>query len=146
MKSARDPTGDNGGGRTPHAVDVYVGGRIRLRRRALGMSQQNLADALGLTFQQVQKYERGANRVSASKLFQIAAFLQTPLSSFFEGLEPAQEGGEEASAQSAAVHAFLMSAEGIELATIMPRLRLRIRRQLLMLARVLAETTEADAD
>jgi len=146
MKSARDPTAGNGGGRSPHAVDAYVGGRIRLRRKALKVSQQALAEALGLTFQQVQKYERGANRVSASKLFEIAAFLQTPLSSFFEGLEPTQEGSEEASAQSAAVHAFLMSSEGIELATIMPRLRPRIRRQLLMLTRVLAETTGAEPD
>ena len=58
--------------RTPNVVDLHVGMRIRLRRRALNVSQERLAEALGLTFQQVQKYERGSNRVSASKLYDIA--------------------------------------------------------------------------
>ena len=62
--------------RTPNPVDLYVGGRIRMRRRSLGVSQEKLAEDLGLTFQQVQKYERGANRVSASKLYEIARSLQ----------------------------------------------------------------------
>lgn len=61
----------------PHPVDVRVGERIRLRRRATGVTQQKLADRIGLTFQQVQKYERGMNRVSASKLVEIAAALET---------------------------------------------------------------------
>jgi len=73
-------------GRGASAVDVHVGLRIRIRRKALGHSQQSLADALGLTFQQVQKYERGVNRVSASKLFDIARFLGVPVGFFFEGL------------------------------------------------------------
>src|SRR5262245_52045921 len=70
----------------PNPVDLYVGGRIRMRRRSMGVSQQKLADDLDLTFQQVQKYERGVNRVSASKLYEIAKSLKTPISFFFDGL------------------------------------------------------------
>ena len=62
--------------RSPNPVDLHVGGRIRMRRKLLGVSQERLADDLGLTFQQVQKYERGANRVSASKLYEIAKSLR----------------------------------------------------------------------
>jgi transcriptional regulator with XRE-family HTH domain len=78
--------GTASGGRGASAVDVHVGLRIRMRRKALGHSQQSLADSLGLTFQQVQKYERGVNRVSASKLFDIARFLGVPVGFFFDGL------------------------------------------------------------
>lgn len=73
--------------KTPDPVDLHVGRRLRMRRRDLGYSQQALADALGLTFQQVQKYEGGANRISASKLHATAMFLKTPIGFFFEGLE-----------------------------------------------------------
>ena len=68
----------------PNPVDVHVGSRIRLRRTLLGMSQEKLGDALGLTFQQVQKYERGANRVGASRLYDLARALDVPVSYFFE--------------------------------------------------------------
>jgi len=70
----------------PHAADAHVGGRIRLRRTLQGMSQSELADALGMTFQQIQKYEKGTNRVSASKLWDIAHALKVPVSYFFEEL------------------------------------------------------------
>jgi len=70
----------------PHPVDVHVGKRIRMRRLLLGMNQETLADALGLTFQQVQKYEGGANRVSASRLLQMAEKLSVPVSYFFADL------------------------------------------------------------
>lgn len=70
----------------PHAVDTVVGSRIRLRRMEIGVSQQNLARAVGITFQQVQKYERGTNRVSSSMLYEIARTLHAPLTYFFEGL------------------------------------------------------------
>ncbi len=76
----------------PDPIDVAVGGRIRARRTALGISQTALAKALGLTFQQVQKYERGANRISASKLFEIARALQVPIGWFFEGLNSDADG------------------------------------------------------
>ncbi len=71
----------------PHPVDVHVGKRIRMRRWMLGQTQQQIADAVGVKFQQVQKYETGANRVSASRLFEIAKTLDTPVSFFFEELE-----------------------------------------------------------
>ena len=70
----------------PSAIDVHVGSRIRLRRTLLGMSQERLGSALGLTFQQVQKYERGANRVGASRLFDISRILDVPISYFFDDM------------------------------------------------------------
>lgn len=73
--------------RRPNPVDLHVGARIRLRRKMIGVTQEQLSDALGLTFQQVQKYENGANRVSASKLWDIARKLEVSIAYFFEGLE-----------------------------------------------------------
>src|SRR5438477_6388256 len=68
----------------PNPIDVHVGGRVRLRRTLLGMSQEKLGDAIGLTFQQVQKYERGANRVSSSRLFDLARVLDVLFAYFFD--------------------------------------------------------------
>jgi transcriptional regulator with XRE-family HTH domain len=70
----------------PNPIDVHVGGRVRLRRTLLGMSQEKLAEALGLTFQQVQKYERGANRVGASRLYDLSVVLGVPVSYFYESM------------------------------------------------------------
>lgn len=70
----------------PHPVDMHVGGRLKMRRMMVGMSQDELAHAVGLTFQQVQKYEHGANRISASRLFEFGQLLDVPVSYFFEGL------------------------------------------------------------
>ncbi len=70
----------------PSPIDVHVGSRVRLRRMLLGMSQERLGDALGLTFQQVQKYERGANRVGASRLYDISRVLDVPISFFFDDM------------------------------------------------------------
>lgn len=75
----------------PHPVDIHVGSRVRLCRTLKGLSQQKLAQALGLTFQQVQKYERGANRVGASRLFEMSQILDVPPSFFFEGA-PTMDG------------------------------------------------------
>ena len=71
--------------KAPNPVDKYVGSRVRMRRIMLGMSQEKLGDALGLTFQQVQKYEKGTNRVGASRLQQISEILQVPVSFLFDG-------------------------------------------------------------
>ena len=71
----------------PHPVDVHVGKRVRMRRTLLGMSQEKLGDALGLTFQQLQKYEKGSNRVSASRLFELSQILDVPVSFFFEEID-----------------------------------------------------------
>ena len=126
--------------RAPNPVDLHVGARIRLRRRMQGVSQEKLADALGLTFQQVQKYERGANRVSASKLYEIAAALRAPVAYFFDGLaDPAGEGEGATPTQESMVHNFLMTAEGLELARLFPGVpRGGVRRRLLDLMRALA--------
>ena len=69
----------------PNSTDVHVGRRVRMRRKMLAMSQTKLGDALGLTFQQVQKYENGTNRIGASRLEQISNILQVPVAFFFEG-------------------------------------------------------------
>ncbi|HUZ72847.1 MAG TPA: helix-turn-helix transcriptional regulator [Stellaceae bacterium] len=76
------------GSEHPHPVDVHVGARVRLRRTTLGMSQEKLGDAIGLTFQQVQKYERGTNRIGASRLYELSRVLDVPVSFFFEELSP----------------------------------------------------------
>ncbi|MCP5366321.1 MAG: helix-turn-helix transcriptional regulator [Hyphomicrobiales bacterium] len=70
----------------PNPVDVHVGGRVRLRRTLLGMSQEKLGEAVGLTFQQIQKYERGANRIGASRLYELSSILDVPVSFFFDDL------------------------------------------------------------
>ncbi len=79
----------------PHPIDVHVGSRVRLRRTLLGMSQEKLGEAIGLTFQQVQKYERGANRIGASRLYDLSRVLDVPVSFFFDDapvteIEPSQ--------------------------------------------------------
>lgn len=71
---------------TPDSVDVHVGQRLRVRRSLLGLSQEKLAEAIGLTFQQIQKYERGMNRISAGRLFQFSKILQVPVSYFYDNM------------------------------------------------------------
>jgi transcriptional regulator with XRE-family HTH domain len=125
--------------RGPNPVDLHVGARIRMRRKLLGVSQERLAEQLGLTFQQVQKYERGANRVSASKLYEIARALQTSVSYFFEGLADTAEPGLDVAGQEF-MHQLVMTPEGMELATLFPRLkRGRVRRRVLDLVRALTD-------
>ena len=125
--------------RKPSHVDAHVGARIRLRRKLLGLSQQQLAEKLGLTFQQVQKYERGVNRVSASKLYETAQVLGAPVTHFFEGLD-GEPSFHSPPTGEAAVTAFLMTPEGLELATLFPRIpKGRMRHQVLELVRTLAE-------
>ncbi len=75
----------------PHIVDIHVGKRIRQRRWLIGMTQQQLGDKVGIKFQQIQKYETGANRVSASRLWDIAETLDVPVTFFFDGLSPSQD-------------------------------------------------------
>lgn len=134
--------------RSPNPVDRHVGLRIRLRRKELGVSQEKLAESIGLTFQQVQKYERAANRVSASKLWEMARALKTSIGYFYEGLgDPAMSpppGGE----GQRSVHDFLLTPEGMELAALFPKLRrARVRRRLLELVRTMAdEETEDDEE
>ncbi|MEW6766586.1 MAG: helix-turn-helix transcriptional regulator [Pseudomonadota bacterium] len=104
--------------KAPNPVDKYVGSRVRMRRIMLGMSQEKLGDSLGLTFQQVQKYEKGTNRIGASRLQQIAEILQVPVSFLFEG-GPAGamvDGGMSEAPSPTYVSDFLATAEGLALA------------------------------
>src|SRR3954464_1862524 len=100
----------------PNPIDRHVGIRIRMRRKELGISQEKLAESIGLTFQQIQKYERAANRVSASKLWELARALEISIPYFYEGLS-AEDGPVTSMAPSASVQDFLLTSEGIELAT-----------------------------
>jgi transcriptional regulator with XRE-family HTH domain len=77
----------------PNPIDIHVGARVRLLRNLLGIRQTDLGKALGVTFQQVQKYEKGTNRISASRLFNLSRVLGEPISYFFEDLSPAAAGG-----------------------------------------------------
>ena len=131
--------------RSPNPVDLHVGARVRMRRKFLGMSQEGLAETIALTFQQVQKYERGSNRISASKLWEIAKALKAPVAYFFEGYgeNEAVEGFSESESEQF-VHGFLMTTEGIELAEAFPRIKnAKHRRRILELVRALAEDDDA---
>jgi transcriptional regulator with XRE-family HTH domain len=86
-EKTKSPRGRKPGSNEPDPVDIHVGARLRTRRTLLGMSQEKLAEAIGLTFQQVQKYEMGKNRISASRLYQFAQILDVSISYFFEGYE-----------------------------------------------------------
>jgi transcriptional regulator with XRE-family HTH domain len=123
-------------------VDAYVGARIRARRRMLGVTQEQLAEALGLTHQQIRKYERGLNRVSASKLYKTARILSVPMTYFFEGLDE-EDGGSPVGKRDAALQTFLMSEEGAEFAADFALIESgSIRRQMLALVRSLARPEE----
>src|ERR1044072_3091170 len=104
--------------KSPNPTDKHVGSRVRMRRMMLAMSQEKLGDALGLTFQQVQKYEKGTNRIGASRLQQISNILQVPVSFFFEGAPhlPGGHGGGMSEAPSPAyVSDFLATSDGLSL-------------------------------
>jgi len=103
--------------KTPNAIDSYVGARIRMRRQLLGMSQERLAEQIGVTFQQVQKYEKGINRIGASRLQRIADVLHTSVSFFFEqeNSEPLTLQGLDLSANTDPVAEFLRTKEGLAL-------------------------------
>src|SRR6202007_1933189 len=98
--------------KTPNPTDKHVGSRVRMRRMMLAMSQEKLGDALGLTFQQVQKYEKGTNRIGASRLQQIAHILQVPVSFFFEDLPLPSEALSE---EGAYIDDFLATSDGLSL-------------------------------
>jgi transcriptional regulator with XRE-family HTH domain len=122
----------------PHPTDKHVGHRVRIRRMILGMSQEKLGDALGLSYQQIQKYEQGANRITASRLQQIAHALQVPESFFFD--EEPNATGEPRSVTSASyVSAFLATADGLALAKAFTAIKdAKLRRTIVDLAKQLA--------
>ncbi|MBB5665548.1 transcriptional regulator with XRE-family HTH domain [Rhizobium leguminosarum] len=131
----------------PNPIDIHVGSRIRLRRTMLGMSQEKLGESLGITFQQIQKYEKGTNRVGASRLQNISNILNVPVSFFFEdapGENSGTAGGMETSSSNYVVD-FLSSSEGLQLNRAFVKISdPKVRRKVVELVKALA--AEADAD
>ena len=130
----------------PNPTDTHVGSRIRLRRNMLGMSQEKLGDMLGITFQQVQKYEKGTNRVGASRLQAISQILQVPVSFFFEDVssaEPARQGGLAEAGGPAPALDFCSSAEGLQLNRAFVRIGdAKVRRKVIELVKALADVED----
>ncbi|GLI92806.1 helix-turn-helix domain-containing protein [Methylocystis echinoides] len=136
--------------KTPDPIDRHVGSRVRMQRILMKMSQEKLGDALGLTFQQVQKYEKGLNRIGASRLQQISKTLNVPPSFFFEGapsLTPSENAGFAEESSSQYVVDFLSTAEGLHLNRAFARIRdPKVRKRVLDLVTTLADGEEtADA-
>ena len=119
-----------------HPVDIHVGKRIRQRRWMLSLTQQQLADKVGIKFQQIQKYETGMNRVSASRLWDIATALQAEVSFFFDGLEGPEENADMADLPKD----ILVNKEALELVRCYYAMPENQRRRLFDLARVLSDT------
>jgi transcriptional regulator with XRE-family HTH domain len=141
----------------PSAVDGHVGSRVRLRRMLIGMSQEKLGELLGLTFQQVQKYEKGANRIGASRLYEISHILGVPVSYFFDDVplsdSPAARRAAGTTASTTAVDAgpymmeFVSSAEGFQLVRAFTKITdPRVRKRMLELVKSLTGEEEVYPD
>jgi transcriptional regulator with XRE-family HTH domain len=127
--------------KVPNPIDKHVGSRVRMRRMMLSMSQEKLGDALGLTFQQVQKYEKGTNRIGASRLQQISLILQVPVSFFFEGAPPppGRPLGMEEAPSPAYVTDFLSTNDGLALVKAFQRIgNAKLRRRIVDLVEEMA--------
>ena len=135
----------------PNPIDVQVGSRVRLRRNMLGLSQEKLGTAIGLTFQQVQKYERGANRIGASRLHELSRVLDVPVSFFFDDMDPVRAPAIPGGFAEPPAEAFdsdpLRRRETVELVDAYYTIEdAAVRRRLLDLARALAAEGERTAD
>jgi len=129
--------------KAPNPIDKHVGSRVRMRRMMLSMSQEKLGDALGLTFQQVQKYEKGTNRIGASRLQQISHILQVPVSFFFEGAPATpgvgHTGGMGEAPSPAYVADFLATSDGLSLTKSFMRIKnSKLRRRIVDLVEQIA--------
>src|SRR5437870_10009726 len=138
-------------GDEPKPIDIHVGSRVRLRRNMLGLSQEKLGEAIGLTFQQVQKYERGANRIGASRLHDLSQVLDVPVSFFFDDMDPVRAPAIPAGFAEPAAEGFdadpLRRRETVELVDAYYAIDdAAVRRRLLELARSLAADGERGAD
>ena len=123
----------------PNPIDIHVGGRVRLRRMMLGMSQEKLGEQLGITFQQIQKYEKGTNRIGASRLQNIATVLSVPVGFFFDGAPGNTATGAADSKSGSYVVDFLSSSEGLQLNRAFVRIAdSKVRRRIVDLVRSLA--------
>lgn len=131
--------------RSPNQVDQHIGVRMRLRRLTMNVSQERLAELLGLTFQQVQKYEKGVNRVAASRLWDVAKALEVPVSYFFEGLDTSDRAnGVSEQSPEMPVFDLIASPDGAQLAAAYATIdNPRVRRGLLELMRALAGGDQA---
>lgn len=140
------------GTRRANPVDVHVGSRVRLRRMLLGMSQEKLGEHLGLTFQQVQKYEKGVNRIGASRLFDLAQVLGVPIQFFYEEAPSNQTGDlvpgfAEKGDETAYMPDFIGSREGLELNKAFARITdQKVRRSIIELVKSLAIEESKDGE
>ncbi|CDZ29930.1 helix-turn-helix domain-containing protein [Neorhizobium galegae] len=133
----------------PNPIDVHVGSRIRLRRTMLKISQEKLADGLGITFQQVQKYEKGANRVGASRLLHIATILNVPVAHFFADAPDTSVSGNGKSfvQEEDAVTSFLATREGMELNLAFQKVaNPKLRQNIVQLVKSLRRPSDLDRD
>ena len=141
-KPGEEKMADKENKKKPNPTDTHVGSRIRLRRNMLGMSQEKLGEALGITFQQIQKYEKGTNRVGASRLQAIANILGVPVAFFFEDLPGSEGAGSRGFAEdTSAAFAldFCTSAEGLQLNRAFVKIAdLKVRRRIIDLVKSLA--------
>jgi transcriptional regulator with XRE-family HTH domain len=127
--------------KAPNPIDKHVGSRVRMRRMMLSMSQEKLGDALGLTIQQVQKYEKGTNRIGASRLQQISIILQVPVAFFFEGAPtvPGQHDGMKEAPSPAYISDFLATSDGLALTKAFMRIKdTKLRRRIVDLVEEIA--------
>jgi transcriptional regulator with XRE-family HTH domain len=123
-------------------IDIQVGNRVRIRRMLIGMSQERLGDLLGLTFQQVQKYEKGVNRIGAGRLFEVSRILNVPVDFFYEGVSVAQPGMDDPQA-APPVMEFVSSGEGLQLSLAFMKIKdTKVRKRVLDLVKSLAEEEE----
>lgn len=122
-------------------IDAQVGNRVRIRRMLIGMSQEKLGDLLGLTFQQVQKYEKGVNRIGAGRLYEISRILGVPIDFFYEGIAASQEaGGFSESRGAPPVMEFVSSGEGLQLSLAFMKIKdPKVRKRMLDLVKSLAD-------
>jgi transcriptional regulator with XRE-family HTH domain len=140
-------------GRKPNPMDIHVGSRVRLRRMVIGMSQEKLGEKMGLTFQQIQKYEKGTNRIGASRLYQLSQIMDVPVQFFFEDapLHVANRHAAVAGFHESKTEAFLLdflnSRDGLELNRAFVKITdPKVRKRVVELVRALSEETAVAAD
>ena len=121
-------------------IDAQVGNRVRLRRMLIGMSQERLGELLGLTFQQVQKYEKGVNRIGAGRLFEVARILGVPIDYFYEGAMAQSSGSATENESSPPVMEFVSSGEGLQLSLAFMKIKdPKLRKRVLDLVKQMAD-------
>ena len=146
MSGDKDESQKMANKKQPNPIDIHVGSRVRLRRMMLGMSQEKLGEQLGITFQQIQKYEKGTNRIGASRLQHIARVLSVPVAFFFEDAPPTPTGDNTSFQEPTSTNYvvdFLSSSEGIQLNKAFVRIKdAHQRRRVIDLVRAMAGDDE----